>query len=91
MKIVIELHPKMLLPIAKGLRTALENEFKNGWDYPNGLQSVKLLGEDNNIIPHTSHNSGYMVRKAKALLSQIAKATSYIRKRCAKFLVKDYL
>ena len=32
--------------------------------------------------PQTSHNSGYMVRKAKALLSQIAKTTSYIRKRC---------
>jgi menaquinone-dependent protoporphyrinogen IX oxidase len=31
---------------------------------------------------NTSYNSGYMVRKAKALLSQIAKATSYIRKRC---------
>jgi hypothetical protein len=32
--------------------------------------------------PPTSYNSGYMVRKAKALLSQITKATSYICKRC---------
>jgi hypothetical protein len=32
----------------------------------------------------TSYNSGYMVRLAKAILSQIAKATSYIRKRCTK-------
>jgi len=35
--------------------------------------------------PPTSYNSRYMVRKAKALLSQIAKATSYIRKRCRTF------
>ena len=33
------------------------------------------------VKTETTHNSGYMVRKAKALLSQIAKATSYIRKR----------
>lgn len=38
------------------------------------------------FIPSTplSYNSGYMVRLAKAILSQIAKATSYIRKRCVK-------
>ena len=34
--------------------------------------------------PPTSYNSEYMVRKALALLSQIAKAISYIRKRCTK-------
>ena len=37
----------------------------------------------------TTHNSGYMVRKAKALLSQIAKATSYIRKRCTQYFFKE--
>jgi hypothetical protein len=41
--------------------------------------------------PPTSYNSGYMVRKVKALLSQIAKATSYIRKLCMKFYITgDY-
>ena len=36
--------------------------------------------------PPTSHNSGYIVRIAKAILSQIAKATSYIRKRCVQVM-----
>lgn len=36
-------------------------------------------------MPPTSYNSGYMVRIAKAILSQIAKATSYIRRRCTKW------
>lgn len=40
---------------------------------PTGYKIVKT---------ETTHNSGYMVRIAKAILSQIAKATSYIRKRC---------
>ena len=33
------------------------------------------------VKTETTHNSGYMVRLAKAILSQIAKATSYIGKR----------
>ena len=32
------------------------------------------------VKTETTHNSGYMVRIAKAILTQIAKATSYIRK-----------
>jgi hypothetical protein len=40
---------------------------------------------------NTSHNSVYMVRKAKDLLSQIAKATSYIRKRCRTLRAKEKL
>lgn len=36
------------------------------------------------IEPPTFDNSGYMVRIAKAILSQIAKVTSYIRKRYVK-------
>jgi len=37
------------------------------------------------VLPPTTHNSGYMVRIAFVILSKIAKATSYIRKRCMKF------
>ena len=33
------------------------------------------------VKTETTHNSGYMVRLAKAILFQISKATSYIRKR----------
>ena len=39
------------------------------------------------VKTETAHNSGYMVRKALALLSKIAKATSYICKRCQTFIL----
>lgn len=58
MKIVIKLNPEMLLPIAKGLRSAIENELKNGWDYPNGLQSVELLDTKDKCVEKSCENCG---------------------------------